>query len=43
MGLGLFIVENYTKKLGGVVEIGNRKENGAFVKIKFKMSEEKNG
>lgn len=43
MGLGLFIVENYSKKLGGVVEIGNREEKGAFVQIKFKISEEKNG
>lgn len=42
MGLGLFLVENYVRKIGGTIELKNL-EKGALVEIKFKIYKEEDG
>ncbi|MBV8467162.1 MAG: ATP-binding protein, partial [Burkholderiales bacterium] len=37
-GLGLFLVVNVTRTLGGRVEVDNRREGGAVVKLTLPLS-----
>ncbi|MCX7830492.1 MAG: HAMP domain-containing histidine kinase, partial [Acidobacteria bacterium] len=43
MGLGLFLVDNYCKRVGATLTIGKSSLGGAMVKVLFKIKEENNG